>query len=203
MALKKYRFFVGACGPTMMYSNIIRAEDEISATKIYLSGSGSEPTDEEIQEQLRYIREVIPKDTPEKLLDCKDQEISVGDDVIVIKGGAGLSPKLVHGTVKKLSAKSIQVEDQAGTSFRIMLGADEESSMSKVFIMSPRPSRSVEGVMDATGYPIREGDPVVYLYTYFHEYSFKTGNVSKITEKSLVVDDTRKSFDRVVVINAL
>ena len=111
MALKKYRFFVGACGPTMMYSNIIRAEDEISATKIYLAEIGEEPTEENIKKKLDYIREIIPKENPEKLLDCKDQEISIGDEVIVIKGGAGTSPRLLHGTVKKLSGKSIQVED--------------------------------------------------------------------------------------------
>ena len=73
--------------------------------------------------------------------------------------------------------------------------------MSKVYIMSPRPERTAEDVMDATGYPIKVGDSVVYLYSYFHEYSFKTGTVSKITEKSLAVDDTRKAFDKVVVIN--
>ena len=185
----------------MMYSNIIRAEDEISATKIYLSELGKEPADEAVKEQLRFIREVVPKENQEQLLDCKDQEIKTGDDVIVIKGSAGTSPRLVQGTVKKLSGKSIQVEDQEGNSFRIMLGADEESSMSKVFIMKPRPTRPVERVTDATGYPIQVGDPVVYLNSYFHEYSFKTGNVSKITEQSLLVDDTRKAFDKVVVIN--
>ena len=201
MALRKFRFFVGACGPTMMYSNIIRAEDEVSAIKIYLAELGEEPTEENIEKRLRFIREVVPKDTPEKLLDCMGREISVGDEVMVIKGASGTSPELVPGTVEKIPGKSITVKTRTGETVRVMLAKGEVDSLSKAIVLDPRPARAVEGVLDASGYPIEENDRVAYVFSPYSISELKVGTVKKISAKTVVVDDTRKRPDKVVVIN--
>ena len=201
MALKKYRFFVGACGPTMMYSNIIRAEDEISATKIFLAEMNEEPTEENIQKRLRNIREVVPKAKPEKLLDCTGREISVGDNVMAIKGASGTAPELVPGTVEKIPGKSIVVKISNGDTVRIALSKYETDSLAKVIVLDPRPERGSEGVLDASGYPIEENDKVAYVYSPYSTSELKIGTIKKLSSKTVLVDDTRKRPDKVVVLN--
>ena len=85
MALKKYRFAVGICGPTVLYTNIIRAEDERSAAMIYLSEIGKDLTDENISEQLRHIKGIVPKEARNRLLDYLGKEIVLGDEVMFYK----------------------------------------------------------------------------------------------------------------------
>ena len=203
MALKKFRFFVGACGPTMMYSNIIRAEDEVSAIKQYISAYGRELTEEEMNKYLRLIREVIPKENPDKLLDYMEHEIAVGDEVVFIRNSYGKPPKLLTGIVDKISAKSIVVKTLSEECFRVILPEDETEILPKVIVMNPRPNRIVGKYIDATGYPLQEGDIVAYMGKVYvgNCEGFRTGAVKKITEKTVEVEDTRKNFDRVVVIN--
>ncbi len=203
MALKKYRFFVGACGPTMMYSNIIRAEDEVSAAKLYLTEQGEEASDEAVAEQLRFIREVVPKETPEKLFDFMNKEISVDDDVMFIRNSSSKAPKLMPGKVEKITGKSVVIKTPAGESVRVILAEDEEDSIARIIVMSPRPERAAEGVVDASEYPLLEGDPVVYMkaIAYNRCEGFDVGTVEKISGKSLEVNGTRRTPERVVVIN--
>ncbi len=198
MALKKYRFFVGACGPTVMYSNIIRAEDEISAVKIYLSKAGKALTDENIAMQLRNIREVVPKENPEMLLDYSGKEISSGDEVMFTSGNM-----LLSGKVEKITAKSIVVKTQDGECVRIVLPKDEDDTLTRVLVMAPRPARMIDGPVDASGYPLYVGDPVAYMGDMYAGTckGLKNGNITKITAKTVVVGTTRKSLDKVVVIN--
>ncbi len=203
MALKKYRFFAGACGPTALYSNIIRAEDEVSAVKLYLAELGEEETDENVAKQLRNIREIVPKEIPDKLLDFMNKEISVDDDVMFIRNSSGKAPKLLFGKVEKITGKSIVVKAQSGESVRIILAEEESDSISRVIIMNPRPLRSVGDTTDASGYPLMVGDPVVYMKptAYNRCEGFEVGTVEKISDKTISINETRRTSDRIVVIN--
>ena len=203
MALKKYRFFAGVCGPTALYSNIIRAEDEVSAVKLYLAELGKKATDENVADQLQNIREIVPKENPDKLLDCMEKEISVGDDVMFIKNTSGKTPKLLPGKVEKITGKSIVVKAQSGESVRIVLAEDESDSISRVIVMGSRPNRAGAEVEDASGYPLMVGDPVVYMKptAYNRCEGFQVGTVKKISDKTIAIDETRRTSDRIVVIN--
>ncbi|MBR0161977.1 MAG: hypothetical protein IJQ02_11940 [Oscillospiraceae bacterium] len=203
MALKKYRFFVGACGPTMMYSNIIRAEDELSAVKIYLSEREKELSDENIANGLRNIREIVPKDKPDKLLDGMGKEIQVGDDVVFIRNASGSPPILLTGKVERLSDKSIVVKDPKDQNYRIVLPKWETDMLPRVIVMSARPEREKTDPVDGSGYPLQMGDPVAYMKDAYSGSSegFITGTVTKITAKNVAVGEKRKNFDKVVIIN--
>ncbi len=69
---------------------------------------------------------------------------------------------MLSGKVDKISDKSIVVKTQTGESSRIILAEDEAESLSRVIVMCLRPNRKNEGMVDASGYPIVEGDPIVY-----------------------------------------
>ena len=205
MALKKYRIFVGMCGPTPLYSDTIRAEDERAAVITYLTEIGKEVTIENINEQLRHVREIVPniKKTPEKLLDCLGKELTLGADVMFMRRKYGEGTKLMSGKVDKVSGKSIVVRTQSGESNRIMLSTDSDDSIDRVIVMAPRPERVNGEVLDASGYPILEGDTVAYMIPaeFGTSDGFGTGTVTKFTAKSVEVNGTKRPFDRVVVIN--
>ncbi len=187
----------------MLYSNIIRAEDERAATIIYLKEMGKDATEENIADELRYIREIIPKETPDHLLDFLEKEIKVGDDVMFIKNKAGSAPKLCPGKVTKVTGKSIVVEDTAGDSSRIMLPEDESECLPRVIIMSPRPERPADGMIDASGYPVLDGDPIAYMKRppYSNSVEFEMGRIEAIKGNKVLVNGTRKTVDRIVVLN--
>ena len=203
MALKKYRFFAGACGPTMLYSNIIRAGDERTATIIYLKEMGKDATEENIADELHNIREIIPKVNPDHLLDFLEKEIKVGDDVMFIKNKSGSAPKLCPGKVAKVTGKRIVVEDTTGDSSRIMLPEDESECLPRVIVMSPRPERPADGMIDASGYPVLDDDPIAYMKIppYSNSVEFEMGRIEAIKGNKVLVNGTRKTVDRIVVLN--
>ena len=203
MALKKYRFATGICGPTILYSNTIRAEDEIAAAKIYLTETGKEITDESISELLRHISEIVPKETPDQLFDCMGREISEDDDVAVIKSNEGAAPELSFGKIEKISGKSVSVKTPTGESVRVMLTKSEADTMTRVLVMGQRPAKECTDVFDGSGYPLQVGDRIAYMDpAYFRgNIIFKVGTVEKITPKTIMVNGTRKTPDRTVVIN--
>ncbi len=203
MALKKYRFAIGACGPTILHTNIIRAENEEAAARIYLSEIGEEQTDENITELLRRVSEIVPKENPDRILDYAGKEISLGDEVMFIRNKTGTPSKLMAGRVNKISEKSIVIMTQDGESNRVILPEDEAECLPRVIVMNPRPKRTNEGVVDASGYPLLEGDPIVYMkaIAYGRCDGFQTGSVERLVGKSIVVNGTKRTPDRVVVIN--
>lgn len=205
MALRKFRFLVGACGPTFLYTDIYRAEDERAAAIIRLSAMGKECTEENIAKQLDTIREIIPKETPDRLLDCLGRELSLGDEVMFIKNKAQGGPKLLSGKIEKISGKSVLIKEETGESTRIILSGDEEECISKVLVMKTRPERKESGAEDASGYPIMEGDTVAYMraIAYNSCTGFEVGSVKKITAKNVEIEDTRRTLNRVVVLNLI
>ena len=203
MALKKYRFAVGICGPTVLYTNIIRAEDERSAAMIYLSEIGKDLTDENISEQLRHIKEIVPKETPDRLLDYLEKEIVLGDEVMFIKNKYGEAPRLMPGKVDKISGKSIVITTESGESNRVILSEKDDECLSRVIVMQLRPERKNNGVADASGYPLIEGDPVVYMKTSVHNRcdGFQTGMITRFTAKYIEINGTKRTSERVIAIN--
>ena len=62
--MKKYKVFVGMCGPTPIVSNIIKANDKREALIKYYDLMGEEYTEEKIEKELKNVFEHIP--TPRK-----------------------------------------------------------------------------------------------------------------------------------------
>ena len=203
MSLKKYHFALGICGPTVLYSSIIRAENEREAAMIFLAKDGKDLTEETINNQLRFIKEIVPKEIPDKLYDCVGEEIELGKDVLFIRNEYGKAPKLVLGVIDKICGKSIVINASDGVMNRIILPKGEPDSLPKVVILNKRPLRSGKENLDASGYPIAMDDPVAYMNPVYSGNcdGFQIGIVTSISAKTIQVDGTRREFDRVVVIN--
>lgn len=59
--MNKYKILVGMCGPEIIYTSVISAHDEKEAVVKYLNSIGEEPSEERINEMLRFVREHVPK----------------------------------------------------------------------------------------------------------------------------------------------
>ena len=133
----------------------------------------------------------------------EDYSESVSHDVMFIKHKSGSAPNLCSGKVVKVTGKSIVVEDQTGDSSRIMLPEDESECLPRVIVMSPRVERSKNGMVDASGYPVLDGDSIAYMKRpdFSNSAEFEIGKIEAIKGNKVLVNGTRKTADRIVVIN--
>lgn len=66
MAQKKYKIAVGLCPPDIIYTNIIKANDEREAVLKFFKEMGKEPTEQEIEDMIRHTIEHTPKPRKKK-----------------------------------------------------------------------------------------------------------------------------------------
>ena len=72
-------------------------------------------------------------------------------------------PKLIRGKVSEITERSACIQPENGSGSRLLVSRDDPEFLPKALVLHPRPERALEGALDASGYPIREGDPVVYM----------------------------------------
>ena len=188
----------------LFYSNIFQAEDERAAALQYLAECKEEPTEKNIIWKLRSIREIIPEEEPEKLMDCSGNEIIMGCHVVFVRNKAGEASRLMKGYVIKITGnKSITVRAEDGESVRILPSKKETGFLSKVIVIKKRPERELSKFIDASGYPIYEGDPVVYMKDGSRYYCerFSAGIVREMNEETVAIDSIRRAPERLVVVN--
>ena len=155
----------------------------------------------------RY-RDQPPKEKPpvpddKKLRDVLNQVILVGDKVMFIRHHAPKAPRIAGGTVTELTGKGVTIQTESGESRRIFVSRDDPIFVPKVLVMHPRPERTDGDARDASSYPIREGDPVVYMGELLSNKckGFEFGTVKKAAGNTWEVNGTRRSSDRMVVVN--
>ena len=155
----------------------------------------------------RY-RDQPPKEKPpvtddEKLRDVLNLVISVGDRVMFIENSWPQTAKMVSGTVTDLTEKSLIIQKESGESRRIFVSRDDPVFLQKVLVMFPRPERADGGASDATGYPVMDGDPVVYMALLSGNKckGFEFGTAKKAGGKRWEVNDSRRNSDRMIVVN--
>ena len=148
-------------------------------------------------------QEKEPVQDEEKLRDVLNQEISVGDEVMFIKHTPHKATKTQRGTVTGITNHSLLIGTGDGESCRIIASRDDPVFVPKVLVMRPRPERPEEGAPDASGYPVREGDPVVYMPPLASNRckGFLFGTVKKAAGKTWEVNGTRRTSDRIIVVN--
>lgn len=64
--MKKFKVFVGMCGPTPIVSNIIKANDKREALVKYYESIGGEFDEEKIQNELKNVFEHTPQPRKKK-----------------------------------------------------------------------------------------------------------------------------------------
>ena len=155
----------------------------------------------------RYVdqppREKPPVPEEERLRDVLNQVVSVGDEVMFIKHTPHKAPKTLRGTVTEITKQSVLIRAGSGEDSRIMASRDDPVFLQKVLVMRPRHERPEEGDPDASGYPVREGDPVVYMTPLMNIKckGFEFGTVKKAGGCLWEVNGNRRTSDRMVVVN--
>ena len=144
-----------------------------------------------------------PVPDEEKLRDVLNQVISVGDKVMFIYQNEKKAPRIAGGTVKVLTGKGVWIQTESGENRRVFASRVDPIFVPKVLVMHSRPEREIEGALDATGYPVREGDPVVYMALLLSNKckGFEFGTVKKTGGKLWEVNRTRRASDRMIVVN--
>ncbi len=144
-----------------------------------------------------------PVPDEEKLRDVLNQVILVGDKVMFIRHHAPKAPRIVGGTVTELTGKGVTIQTESGESRRIFVSRDDPIFVPKVLVMHPRPERTDGGASDASGYPIRVGDQVVYMAMLLSNKckGFEFGTVKKAGGNLWDVNDNRKFSNRIIVVN--
>ena len=163
---------------------------------------------ERIGDSVYRYRDQPPREKPpvpeeERLRDVLNQVVSVGDEVMFIKYFPRIAPKTLRGTVTEITKQSVLIRDVSGDDSRIMASRDDPVFLQKVLVMRPRPERPGEGDMDASGYPMREGDPVVYMALLVGNKckGFEFSTVKKAGGKRWEVNGSRRTSDRMIVVN--
>ena len=158
---------------------------------------------------LRYAAEppkkkqTAPEEGEEYLQDVLNHPVRVGDEVFYLRHTPHKAPRIARGTIAELTEQTAVVRTWSGESIRIKVLYDDPVCLNKVLVIRPRPKRSPEGELDASGYPIREGDPVVYMAPLVSNRckGFEFGTVKKAAGNTWEVNGTRRSSDRIIVVN--
>ena len=209
MALKKYKICVGVCGPTLLYTNIIKAEDERDAVTKYLSETGMQITEEEIQKYISHTHEVLP--TPKRkddqpIVDSFGNPLSFGKTVAFIRNDK--PPVLILGEITKVTNSSILITASDGKETRIPCSKGT-FKVDRAAIIKKRKNRKEDGgKVDATGYPVYEGDKIIFEENYYGQKSLREGTVKEIRNTTIIanyftgskIEQTVKSLSKIVVL---
>lgn len=210
MALKKYRIFLGMCGPTVLQTNIIKAQDKREAVIQYLTDNDMEQTEDNIQKYLEHTGEVLP--TPKRkdnqpLVDSFGNALSFGKTVVFIRNDKPSA--LVLGGVTKVTNSSVLITALDGKESRVSC-AKGTFKVDRVAVVKKRRQRVAEDDerKDATGYPVRVGDKIIFEESNYGQKTLRAGTVKKIRNATVIaeyftgdrIEQITKSLSKLVVL---
>lgn len=197
--LKKYRMAVGICGPTVLYSNIIRAYSAEEAARLYLSGckkSSNEITDEIVADISNKMYEIEETKSLDNHYDACGKLLEIGDMVFCV-----VKTEIVEGTIVKLTNRSVKITSNKGDC-TIIIGKDDYKEIKGK--KEPYFAKIIKITNDITlGAEVEVGAFVAYLMISFGTCTgFGFGTVVRITPSYIHIDTgkgemVRKSADKV------
>ena len=198
--LKKYRMAVGICGPTVLYTNIIKAYSPEDAARKYLEegiaeGSVDEITDDKISKIAKEMYELAGTEALSPHYDACGEVIEVDDTVIAVVNNA-----IVKGTVVKLTNRSIKIAE-SGREYTVTINRNDYKEISGE--RRPFFAKVVKADSNSAGNTPDPGSYVAYLeIDYGTCTGFGFGTVSRITPSYVYInteksEEIRKSFGKV------
>ena len=188
--LKKYRMAVGICGPTVLYTNIIKAYSPEDAARKYLEesvaeGSVDEITDDKIAKIAKEMYELAEAEALTAHYDACGEVIEINDTVI-----AAISNSIVKGTVVKLTNRSIMIAE-SGKEYTVTINRNDYKEIAGE--RKPFFAKVVKVDRNTAGKTLEPGAHVAYSEIDFGTCTgFGFGTVSRITP-SYVYINTEKS----------
>ena len=165
--MKKYKIAVGLCGPTIIYTNIIKAASPEEAARKYYESLGEPFSEEQITDMASRARLIEKVDRKKKgFYDVTGAKIKEGDAVAFIHRYEEYLLKIDTGKVKRFTKAKAFVENADGEEFGFV--SDEDSKVLRI-VKIPESIEIYKGeddettAIDALGQKIEIGDEVVYL----------------------------------------
>ena len=198
--LKKYRMAVGICGPTVLYTNIIKAYSPEDAARKYLEesvaeGSVDEITDDKIAKIAKEMYELAEAEALTAHYDACGEVIEINDTVI-----AAISNSIVKGTVVKLTNRSIKIAE-SGKEYTVTINRNDYKEIAGE--RKPFFAKAVKVDRNTAGKTLEPGAHVAYLEIDFGTCTgFGFGTVSRITPSYVYInteksEEIRKSIGKV------
>ena len=218
--MRKWKIAVGICGPTILYSNVIKAKSAEEAVDKYIADSEGKYTISSKETLLQHVHEIEKRKVNTgaggrtSMKDYDLNEVKVGNQVAFIcaqtdeHGYKRFS--IQKGTIKSFSDSSAVIDcADLEKTFRIIETSGRytgnnisEYRLKKVALMKKCSITANDSVpVDALGQELKVGDVVAYMDD-INQGSCAgliKGTVTKITAKLVEMDGSkRKTRDKVV-----
>ena len=205
--MKKYKMAVGACGPRIMYTNIIRANSPEEAARIYLGYNGTEEEVVKVASRMFEIEDRAVRKEDEHFVDALGAEIEIGQDIAFIcrQDKNALRKGKVHNITK--STIAVKSDDKL---YRLVSDPEDGLSIKKAIVIDWKKERTKkDSSTDGIGQPLKEGKTVAYRQEVYVDNckGFLYGTITKVTGTYVFIRDIetekeiRRRHDLVIVIN--
>ena len=205
--MKKYKMFVGSCGPHFMYTNIIKADSPEEAARIHL---GDKATDEEIKHASSLMREIQGRPVrgkDEAFIDEQGVDISIGATVAFICRQEKNSIK--EGKVSGLNKSSITVVS-GNKEYRLISDRNDGLTIHKVLVIKKKKKNAGSTLaIDAIGQPIKARSRVAFRREVYADNckGFNFGKIVSVSAKFATIKndityygECKRRHDYIVVI---
>ena len=222
--MRKYKIAVGICGPTILYSDVIKAQNRVEAVERFIADSDGQYTESDKETLLQHIHEIVSrKSTSENanrtsMKDYDLKKVISGDPVAFIcvrRNKEGYRRYSIQkGTIQGFTASSVVIDcPDLEQTFRIVETSGsytgnriKEDRLKKVALMKEYlPAANESEPTDALGQELKLGDVVAYMDDIYQDScaGFIKGTVTKITAKLVEMDGfKRKTRGKVVRIES-
>lgn len=205
--MKKFKMAIGACGPHIMYTNIIRANSPEEAARKYLGYNAKEESVAKVASHMFEIEERAVRKEDEKFVDSLGAEIEIGQEVAFVCRQEKNAIK--RGKVHSMTKSTIMVESDDKL-YRLISDPEDGLSIKKAIVIEWKKERAKkDSAIDAIGQPIKEGKTVAYRQEVYVNTckGFSYGTITKVTGTYAFICDIetkkeiRRRHDLIVVIN--
>lgn len=205
--MKKYKMAVGACGPRILYTNIIRAKSPEEAARIYLGGKGNKGEIKGIASRMREIEDRSVRKEDENFVDALGAEIEIGKDAAFISRQD--KNAIREGTVINVTKSTITVKS-GDNQYRLVSDAEDGLSIKRAIVIDWEIEKGKDdSPVDALGQRLEEGCIVAYRQDVYINNckGFSFGTITKVTGTYAFIRDietereTRRRHDLLVAIN--
>lgn len=202
--LKRYRMATGICGPTVLYTNIIKAYSPEEAARKYLEerraeGAVDEVTDDKVAEIAKEMYELEETRPLETYYDVCNEEMSEGDSVLAITK----HNTIVMGTIAKFTRRGVKI-DAGDETVSITIDMKDQKMINGEY--TPFFSKLIKFTDNmAADVPITVGSSIAYVkISYGACEGFGFGTVTRIAPSYIYIntgnEEIRKSAEKVHLI---
>lgn len=215
MTMKKYKIALGACGPQILRTNIIKAHTPEEAVRKYLEETGSEITDAKVKSLLsrtyEHVSDTYGVEDTDDIVDVCGRQIKVESRIALINYPEKYKLHVDLGVVSEIKKTSIQVALDDGRSVKVMI--PNTGTIIKCVVVDKVEQKTEDNMpCDAIGQPIHPGDFAVAMMPTVmgNVKGFEVfGVIDKVSDKyawaaisDSVTENSRKMINKLVVIKA-